>query len=272
MEIKLILFKFKYKLFFIISLIFFNSCKISQTENKDAKFKTNIDYGIIRFNNFGLFNNVWGKKYLDADSVYNNSLGYENKDKKICWEWNWLFEAPKELKGYPSFVIGDKPFKLNTDDTTTDDRFPVSIKKINKLIFYGNFNAIGDGNYNYAFDFMILNDNISNPDNIKLEIMIWLKSTVICEEEKRGVLNINGFFYDIYVNTSWNPKVPYVAFVLRGNTFPKEIPIHKIFNEVEKIGFNLDNSYLSAVELGVEIWTGHGVASLSKWKLDLEYK
>jgi len=277
MKIKLFLIQVRNISIFLVALTSFYSCPSSETSNSSSEInkkvlETNIDYGVIRIDNFDLYNNVWGKAFLQADSIYSNSLRYNVKNKTVYWDWNWPFEAQKELKGYPSIVIGDKPFPLLSDDSTTDARFPLSINKIKKMTFYGNFNAISDGEFNYAFDLMVLNKNNSRPDNIKIEIMVWLISSIKCKEEKRDEININGFWYDIYVNTSWNPKTPYVAFVLRGKNVPQEIPIHRIFDEVDKIGFSLDNSYLSAIEVGVEIWTGHGNASLSNWKIDIEYK
>ena len=203
MKIKLFLIQVRNISIFLVALTSFYSCPSSETSNSSSEInkkvlETNIDYGVIRIDNFDLYNNVWGKAFLQADSIYSNSLRYNVKNKTVYWDWNWPFEAQKELKGYPSIVIGDKPFPLLSDDSTTDARFPLSINKIKKMTFYGNFNAISDGEFNYAFDLMVLNKNNSRPDNIKIEIMVWLISSIKCKEEKRDEIN-KLIFHKIYL-------------------------------------------------------------------------
>jgi hypothetical protein len=256
-----------------------SSCFSSQTaeKNKDptynenpAYMETTQDYGLLRWENKSLFNNQWGQGYLSAGATHTGKMYYDPAARLIGWEWSWPYDRPQDLKAYPALIIGDKPFPTAGVDQSTDPRFPLYLPDVKELWFEGDIDASGTGDFNFAFDLNLLDERISRPDTIRTEIMIWVYANKACGAKKTGTYVIDGVPYDLHVNTDWNPAIPYVAFVRSGTAVPKKFPLHEFFAIAYELGFYGPKAYLSAIELGAEIWHGNGQATVRNCNLILK--
>lgn len=106
-----------------------------------------------------------------------------------------------------------------------------------ELWFEGDISVTGSGDYDVAFDLNLLAGRRSAPDNIRTEIMIWVCANKICGAKKTAEYLIDGIPYDLHVNTTWNPAIPYLAFVRKGPTVPKRFPLHEFFAIAFSLGF-----------------------------------
>lgn len=232
-------------------------------------FMTEEIYGLLKWDNKALFNNCW-----DFDSLRNkeraSSIIFYDPATSICgWRWSCPKEAVEKLKGYPCLIVGDKVYMPAGYDPSTDPRFPLHLPDMKSLIAHGEINVTGSGDYDFAYDLAFLEGYFSRPETVRSEIMVWLKASQVCSAEKKGEYTINGYTYDFFVNTTWNPTVPYLAFVLKGKTLPQHIPLHEFIRIGIKEGYVDPNAWLAAIELGPEIWWGDGEAWVRDFRISL---
>jgi hypothetical protein len=226
-------------------------------------------YGLIRWGNLAFYNNCWGRVYLEHGESASCAISYNPAVSLGEWRWSWPQERVTELKGYPSLIIGDKVYPPIGFDQTTDPRFPLHLPSMQSLWVAGEINVNGAGAYDFAYDMAFLESSASRPENMRSEIMIWLARSTECPAQKMGEYTIDGFTYDLHINTVWNPDSPYLAFVLRGDALPWRIPLHEFIRIGIEEGYVDPGAWLAAVELGPEIWWGEGEASVRGFELTL---
>ncbi len=230
---------------------------------------TSAFYGFLSWGNKALFNNCWGMGLLKDAGIAKSTVSYDPATSTCDWSWSWPREAVSELKGYPTLFVGDKVYAPPGHDASTDPRFPLHLPLMQSLWVTGDFRVTGSGGFDFAFDMAFLEGSTSWPSAARAEIMIWLDASMECPADKEGDITIDGFAYDIFVNTDWNPVVPYLAFVLKGDAFPRRFPIHEFIRTGILKGYVPADAYLAAVELGPEIWWGRGEASVRDYTLSL---
>jgi hypothetical protein len=219
-------------------------------------------YGLLRWDGMALFNNHWGMGYLAEGHAHSGRVSYEPEGRLLSWEWSWPADRPDMLKAYPALIIGDKPYTPAGVDESTDPRFPLHIPDMKELWFEGQAEVSGTGEFNFAFDLNLLDGPLSAPETVRTEIMVWLAGTKACGAKKVGEYVVDGIAYDLHINTDWNPRIPYLAFVNKGPVIPKRFPLHEFFAIAFDLGFFGPEAYLCAVELGAEIWHGEGRVAL----------
>jgi hypothetical protein len=230
---------------------------------------TDTFYGLLRWDNKALYNNCWGSGVSKNGESASSIVSYNPASATIGWRWSWPRVAETELKAYPALFIGDKVWAPFGFDESTDPRFPFYLPRLKSLWTQGEITVSGSGGFDFAFDMVLLEAPYSAPRTARAEIMIWLKASIKCPAGKAGEYIIDGHTYDFFVNTDWNPRVPYLAFVLRGDAPPQRIPIHEFIRIGIAAGYVPADSYLAAVELGPEIWWGNGEASVRNFGLSL---
>ncbi len=231
--------------------------------------ETTRDYGLLRWDNKALFNNQWGQGYLASGAVHSGKMFYDPKNDLIGWEWSWPVDRPEELKAYPVLIIGDKPFTPAGIDESTDPRFPLYLPEVKEIWFEGEISVSGTGDFDFAFDLNLLAGRRSAPEAIRTEIMIWVYANKVCGAKKTGAYLVDGIPYDLYISMDWNPAIPYLAFGRKGSQVPRRFPLHEFFAIAFQLGFYGPQAYLSAIELGAEIWHGSGKATLRNLSINL---
>jgi hypothetical protein len=226
-------------------------------------------YGFFTWDNKALFNNCWGFGFLEQKELAHSVVSYDPASSTCGWRWSCPREAVSELKAYPSLIVGDKVHGLPGFDQTTDSRFPLHLPLVKSLVALGDFDVTGRGGFDFAFDLLFLEGAYSRPEMIRSEIMVWLDASMECPTHKEGEYIIEGHGYDLFVNTDWNPGVPYLAFVLKGETRPRRFALHEFIRIGIENGYIDQDAYLAAVELGPEIWWGEGKASVHNYAISL---
>jgi hypothetical protein len=79
----------------------------------------------------------------------------------------------------------------------------------------------------------------------------------------------DGTQYDLHINAEWNPPIPYISFLRKGESIPGRIPVHKFIDIVCNLGYFCSDAWLAAIELGPEIWWGDGRATIRDMNLRL---
>jgi len=226
-------------------------------------------YGLLLWDNLALFNNCWRFQFLKDADLASSVMFYDPASKTCGWRWTCPKESEHELKAYPSLIAGDKVFKPADHDPSTDPRFPLSLSTMDTLEAAGVFFASGSGSFDFAFDLAFLDGPESKPERVNCEIMVWLDSSIPCVAPKLGEYRVDGYDYDFHVSTDWDPKVPYLAFLLKGDVIPDRVPLHRFIRIGIEKGYVDADAYLSAVELGPEIWWGEGEASVKNFRISL---
>jgi hypothetical protein len=230
---------------------------------------TEANYGLLLWDNMALFNNCWGIGFLTHGELA-SSVVFHDPASSICgWRWSWPREAVDKLKCYPSLIVGDKVHMPAGFDPSTDPRFPLHLPRMESLWARGEISVAGRGGFDFAYDLAFLRGTFSTPAAVRSEIMIWLEASMECPARKEGEYTIEGTAYDFFVNTDWNPDVPYLAFVLKGEAVPRRLPLHSFIRIGINEGYVDPDAYLAAVELGPEIWWGAGEASVRNYRISL---
>jgi len=230
---------------------------------------TTKNYGLLLWDNKALFNNCWGFEFLLQKELASSVIFYDPVSSTCGWRWSCPQENLIELKGYPCLIVGDKVHVPAGFDASTDPRFPLYLPHMKSLWALGDIRVKGSGDFDFAYDLLFLEGALSTPTAIRTEIMLWLKASKKCPARKVNEYSIAGYAYDFFVNTDWNPGVPYLAFVLINESVPRRIPLHEFIRIGIKEGYVDSNAYLAAVELGAEIWWGEGEVFLSNYRISL---
>jgi hypothetical protein len=230
---------------------------------------TGANYGLLTWDNKALFNNCWGIGLLESADLATSVVFYDPASSTCGWRWSFPREAVTELKAYPCLIVGDKVYTPAGYDPSTDPRFPLHLPLIKSLWALGDIRVAGGGDFDFAYDLAFLEGSFSAPKAVRSEIMVWLVASKECPARKEGEYIIEGCTYDFFVNTDWNPGIPYLAFILECEALPLRLPLHEFIRIGIDKGYVGPDAYLAAVELGPEIWWGEGKASVHDYRISL---
>jgi hypothetical protein len=246
-----------------------NNGQTSLSTTGENVLMTREFYGLLSWDNKAFYNNCWGMGYLRNQDIASSVVFYDPASTTCGWRWSWPREAVDKLKGYPCLFVGDKVYAPAGLDRSTDPRFPLHLPLMKSLWTFNEIRVTGSGDFNFSYDLAFLEGPYSAPPAVRSEIMIWLTAYLECPAEKDGEYVIGDNAYDFFINTDWNPGVPYQAFVLKNDSLPQRLPLHEFIRIGIDKGYVDPDAYLAAVELGPEIWWGDGEASVSDFRISL---
>lgn len=271
MEKIIMSFKINYKLIilFIFSTIFTACSKdesITRNEPTEIPLDTTScnDGAEINVDELTIQNNVWGKGSI---TNYQQCIRATKKNSISTFEWIWSWpNSGNNVKAYPEIIYGLKPF----GNTTTTSRLPVKLSEINSInVSFDSIKTDMTGTGNLAFDIWITDSQTPLQNNIKHEIMIWLKNL---GQAPAGALTariiIAGVEYDFYSGNvgSWN----YFAFLKVTQDDLNNIPVGEFINYLKNNAYILPEEYLSSIEFGNEVIQGSGKTVVTGYKLSIE--
>ncbi len=209
-------------------------------------------------------NNVWGKgnitNYQQCIRVTKN-----NSINTFEWMWSWP-NSGNNVKAYPEIIYGLKPF----GNTTTTSRLPVKLTEMNSInVSFDSIKTDMTGIGNLAFDIWITDSPSPVQNNIKHEIMIWLKNQ---GQAPAGVfiarIIIAGVEYDFYSGDvgSWD----YFAFLKVTQDDLISIPVGDFINYLKNHSYILPEEYLSSIEFGNEVIQGSGKTSVFNYRVAIQ--
>ncbi len=264
-------------IYFLISIIVCTSNLELYTENKNNNlsrnnqekydFVSSVDWAEIKFLNYSLFNNVWGKKKLTNYEQYI----FLNEDPKLCgWTWLWP-DKGFNVKAYPEIIYGKKPWH----NYNTSKYLPSKINTYDFLIKY-NFKLIADGVYNTAFDIFLTDSKDPSPESITHEIMIWLNNSGMNPAGLRKpdeVVYINNDKILLYVKKSFkveDHKFDYICFEYFNSVNNGVINLSDFLNILLDLKLIDENLYISSIEFGNEVVKGSGKMIIMEYDISVK--
>jgi hypothetical protein len=209
-------------------------------------------------------NNVWGKGSI---TNYQQCVRVTRNDTAQTFQWSWNWPAVNNnVKAYPEIIFGLKPF----GGISTTDKLPKRIDQINSVdVSFKSLTTTMTGTGNLAFDIWITDSPTPTQNNIKHEIMIWLKN--------QGQVPAGSFVtrvqvgnedYDFYSGNvgGWN----YHAFVKVIQNDVNQIPVGEFINYLKNNNYILSTEFLSSIEFGNEVVHGTGQTSITDYKISIQ--
>jgi hypothetical protein len=210
-------------------------------------------------------NNVWNKKDLQG---YQQCVFMTDEEDgiKAGWAWSWP-GIHFDVVAYPNIMYGKNPWL-----PSTSVEMPVGIDKIQCL--EAKFEVVQEGSSksNLSFDLWITDSPLSNPSTISHEIMIWLSSKGFWPAGTRvGTFQIDGREVKLWKKENHNPtgenEWTILTFVYKADFTEGEINIRDYLDVLIKQGQIKPEAYLSSIQLGNEIVSGYGSASLNQFEV-----
>lgn len=254
----------------VIILLNFISCSESKKAvNPKAEYEPYSeqkcdDWDKIKFNEFIIENNVWGK---NKHTSYNQCIGIEvaENEFEINWNWNWPAINEKNVKAYPVIIYGWKPW--NNESTT--DNIPVEIlENKNITIIWDSLTSEFNGSGNTAFDIWLTSSLTPSSNNITREIMIWLDSkTMKAGGEIIKTVEIDNETYELY-KADWDWT--YIAFVKKSGGTVSKLNLKFFLDFLLKENLITKEEILAAIEFGNEIVEGSGNFKIKNYQIKIE--
>ncbi len=216
-------------------------------------------------NKYYLTNNTWGSD--TAGSGWWQSI-YYNSNTNMGFSWDWKYQNPYNVKGYPSIVSGWQW----TNGYTAGSGFPTRIwdnKNINASV---NYSISASGAYNAAYDLWFHTTNNAQSNSTPSdEIMIWLNNT---NAGPMGTYQetvwLAGAQWDLYKgmhSSGWNV----FSFVRKGNTSSSSMNLRDFIHHiVYSKGWMSNSKYVSSVQFGTEVFTGSGNMHISNYSVNVQ--
>jgi len=229
---------------------------------------------VLDGNRCELINNVWNK--AAAGQGFEQEVFVEDTNGKRLpgWRWRAPWQMMPNVISQPQIVCGDKPW-----DTPRHliPEFPFRAGA-RRLTADFDIRMQAAGTYNMTFSVWAVSSLPASRSTISHEIMIWnARSGQQPAGQKRGVLNVQGTDYDVYVEENHKDNSgattatwTYVAFVARKPVLhgPLEITAFTRYLVEQKL-LSTDH-YLTSLELGNEVCQGTGIVELQNFALRFE--
>lgn len=219
-----------------------------------------------------LVNNVWDAKAVPAGFSQSIFLERHGNGMVPGWQWNVPTPGPAVLS-MPEMICGDKPWDAPRN-LRRDFPFRAG-EKAPSVTFDAGLEATG--RYNMAFSLWAVSKLPAVQKTISLEIMIWtVNSGQTPSGEIVGTLEAAGTTFDLYYKkdqgmvTGPDPFTwPLAQFVARKPFAKGRIDFALFLDELLKRQILVRGHYLTNVELGTEVWEGHGKVTLKTFDLTL---
>ncbi|QQS37714.1 MAG: hypothetical protein IPM56_07115 [Ignavibacteriales bacterium] len=222
------------------------------------------DNAEITINKMMLQNNVWGKGSI---TNYQQCIRVIKNDTSTIFQWQWSWpDVTNNVKAYPEIIFGLKPF----GGSSTTESLPKKIQEITECVVSASqcsTDIFGEGNL--AYDIWITDSESPTQNNIKSEIMIWLK---YIGQQPAGSfverLNIGNQDYDFYSgnNGTWD----YHAFLKVNQSDLDSTNIKSFMDYLVMNSYISTDQYLSSIEFGNEIIKGSGNTVLKDYQVRLK--
>ncbi len=219
------------------------------------------DWAEIEAGEYMLSNNVWGKGDI---TDYEQCIRYisENEVTRLGWSWIWPATENNSVKAYPEIIFGWKPWNAHS----TTNQLPAKIADISTLT--SSFTLIDytmSGIGNLAYDIWITADSLPSGNNIRHELMIWLKKE---NQTPGGVfvaqVTIDNVVYDYY-RADWDWT--YFAFVNNSGEEITTVAIDKFLSYLKTQHDISDTEFVASIEFGSEIIAGSGRVLLEGYRI-----
>ena len=204
-------------------------------------------------------NNVWGQGTINEFS----QCIFITNDSSFGWTWDWP-DVGYNVKAYPEIIFGKKPWSANS----TTNELPLKIGNVETFEVNFDLNIEASGNYNLAFEFWVIEDSISNQDQITNEVMIWTTNSLLQPAgEQIAVFFSDGYYYDLF-RAEFNDWI-YYAFVSQTDQQEGTLNVHNFINYMVATGYLNPNEYLASFELGNEIVNGSGQTNIRQYSISV---
>lgn len=216
-----------------------------------------------------LQNNVWDRDSTGTQCVFQGLFGglpvsHSTAADHVAiasWMWNW--DRTSDIPAsYPSLIYGFKPWR----GKTTMDKLPARISSLKKLDVSYGISTDANGAYNTSFEIWLTRTAKPTPADITTEIMIWLDSRKVRPEgHPERTAMIDGKKYDVWIGKVEHWK--YIAFKAHKPSESGSIHLKSFFDDLIRHGDMHNDTWLSGVELGTEITSGKGRATVSAFDI-----
>ncbi len=214
-----------------------------------------------------VLNNVWGARNNELNGRSLKSYIYTKSDGSFGWEWNRPDPRPKSNSYvppiYPEVIVGATP----ADSSSTTKVFPIRYGDINSWTSTIQFKypKSPNGLYNLAYDIYWMDG-----DTKKFNVMIWIDGCYDggspIGEVSDGINTYIHYMREANDGDYWE----WHAFELKdqGN-YIHNVDIKALLDNAFSQG-NIDNDWIvPGIELGSEIWRGHGSIQINKYNMTM---
>lgn len=191
--------------------------------------------------------------------------------------WGWTWDIPgngTDVIAYPGVAFGQQPF-MGYDPAPA----ATQIGSLTADLHY-SYGVTPDsaGIYNVAASSWVLSSNVSRPENVIGEVMVWVENQGMTPAGTllASGVSIDGATYDLYREPNMVDKTgtvsggwDYFAF-LRTSGAARSGTIHMraFLNTLVSQGYFLSSDYVASVEFGSEILKGSGEIRATQLSLD----
>jgi len=226
------------------------------------------DWGriVLAENHCALVNNVWNKAAAGGAFRQEVFVGEAAGTKIPGWRWSSPWHFIPRVVSQPQIVCGDKPWDAPSG-LRNDFPFQAGSKRLTAF-FKASLRA--SSVYNMSFTMWAVSSLPSTRSVITHEIMIWtVNRGQTPAGTRRGVLDVNGTTYDVYVEekhgdaSGANANVwMYVAFVARRPVLNGPLDLDAFIAYLLQQGLLTKDHFVTSVELGNEVSQGAGIVEL----------
>jgi hypothetical protein len=207
-----------------------------------------------------LVNNAHGSAHVEEGARYDQCIAV---DESGASSWRWACSSSNmHVKGFPNLTFGTNPWTRRT----TTRLLPRRAGEIDALD--ADFSARVDANglWNLAFDLWFMRDSTVSPDNIAVEVMVWLDATMQVTIPPEAGIEIEGIPYLLF--EGWHPD-GHMLHILRAKKPVREgsVPLGTVIHFLLDSGRLGEDAYLSTIELGTEIVSGAGTVTIERFSV-----
>jgi hypothetical protein len=260
---------------FLIIFVLFEINSETTKNNTLAKYYLNKNYFVdsndwaeIKFKEYVLSNNVWGKKNIKN---YEQCIFLNKKIELYGWAWEWP-DIGNNVRAYPEIIYGKKPWA----DFSTIKELPSRINTYDFIIQY-EFELNASGEYNTAFDIFLTNSKDSSPESITHEIMIWVTNSEMSPTgfQPNEIFYLNNKEISLYVKKSLEVgdySYDYLCFKYSANIHKGKINLSFFINHLLELGLINKDLFIASIEFGNEVVKGQGEMIIKKYNISIKNK
>ncbi len=223
------------------------------------------DWARMEAGHYYVHNNVWNKAGV---SRYFQAVGIKKlPDGAISAGWAWRWPAKNRVMAFPELVMGKSPWAA----ASSHPKLPSQLGDIERFAVDLDLEHEGWGVRGTALQILLTEDSLAQSNQIRHEVLIWLRNDGIPVKGWMADLEIGGAKYtladdpDRGLDLKWN-----VFSFFRAESFAKgSMDLMPFFDYLVKKGLIDRKEWVASVHLGTEIRGGSGLTRVKRFKLDL---
>ena len=204
-----------------------------------------------------LLQSVWNH---DGSLGLQGGISFRKDRVDALWGWDWQRPTDALPKSSMTALYGHSPWLRKS----TTGALPVRISCLRTMDVHYEFETKGSGKYVTGIKIYLTDGSVPKPENLRVEIMIWLHTENTTPwAEPGGTLRIGNDIFGRWIGRieSWKAIILQPRAEKSGTT----LDIAQILKALAARNDIDEKLYVAAIELGDEITMGSGYTALRKF-------